>query len=550
MAQLAAARACIWACGYRNVRCQLPLTKAHARFTVAAMSFFESLLLLLLVAVGLLQVSRRLSVPYPSMLAMAGAAVALVPGMPYISLEPETALALFIAPALLDAAFDFPIGTARRFWLPLFVFAIGGVVATAAAVAFAGWAFAGLPIAAALVLGAIVAPPDAAAATAVLSSMAIPRTTDTVLRGESLFNDAAALLIFDAALAVQSAGDLDTPVALHLSLAVPGGILFGVLAARLTAPLTRLVSGTLGGNLLQFVQTFLVWIIAERLGLSAVLAIVTYAMTLARGGEGLSSARMRVQSYAVWSAVVFVLNVTAFLLMGMQARDIVGGMPAGHLGEAALFALLVVVVVILVRFVICIGFNRLHASYERRHGRPEPVSVKQGLLASWCGMRGLVTLATAFALPMNFPQRDVVVLTAFAVVLATLVVQGLTLTPIIRWLDLDRRAEGPRELAAFRGQIALAGLSKLDGAAEAEAELLRGKFQLERQVMTTDDGGAMSLETYRRLALSAITAQREALEALRSTYQINVDEYNLLLEEIDWRELSVLPEDARRIEEI
>jgi hypothetical protein len=163
-----------------------------------AMSFFESLLVLLLVAIVLLQISRRLSVPYPSMLALAGAAVALVPGMPYISLDPHTALALFIAPALLDAAFDFPLGTARRFWVPLLVFAIGGVCATAAAVAFAGWAFAGLPIAAALVLGAIVAPPDAAAATAVLSSMSIPRTTDTVLRGESLFNDAAALLIFDA----------------------------------------------------------------------------------------------------------------------------------------------------------------------------------------------------------------------------------------------------------------------------------------------------------------------------------------------------------------
>lgn len=139
------------------------------------MSFFESLLVLLLIAVVLLQVSRRLAVPYPSMLALAGAAVALIPGIPHITLHPATALALFIAPALLDAAFDFPIGTARRFWLPLFVFAIGGVVFTAAAVAWIGWAFAGLPIAAALVLGAIVAPPDAAAATAVLSSMAIPR---------------------------------------------------------------------------------------------------------------------------------------------------------------------------------------------------------------------------------------------------------------------------------------------------------------------------------------------------------------------------------------
>ncbi len=513
------------------------------------MSFFESLLVLLLVAVVLLQVSRRLSVPYPSMLALAGAAVALVPGMPYISLEPATALALFIAPALLDAAFDFPVGIARRFWLPLLVFAIGGVAVTAAAVAFAGWALAGLPLAAALVLGAIVAPPDAAAATAVLSSMAIPRSTDTVLRGESLFNDAAALLIFDAALAVQSAGSLDAPVALHLTLAVPGGILLGIVAAWLSRHLYRLVSGTLGGNLLQFVQTFLLWIIAARLAFSAVLAIVAFAMMLARSDGTRSSARMRVQSYAVWSAAVFVLNVMAFLLMGMQVRGILDSMSADRLGEALRFALLTVIVVVLVRFVICIGFNRLRAWYARSHGRPEPATLNQALLAGWCGMRGLVTLATAFALPADFPQRDMVVLTAFAVVLATLVVQGLTLAPVIRLLGLDRRAEGRGELATRRSEIAAAGLVPLEGLQEPEAGLLRAKFQIEQQA-TTGGAGATSLETYRRLALMAIAAQRDELDRLRVAHQVNVDEYNLLLEEIDWRELSVLPEEARRIEEI
>lgn len=339
------------------------------------MSFFESLLVLVLVAILLLQVSRRLSMPYPSMLAMAGTAAALVPGAPYISLEPGTTLALFIAPALMDAAFDFPLGTARRFWLPLIVFAIGGVVITALAVALAGWAYAGLTVAAALVLGAIVAPPDAAAATAVLSGMKIPRNTDAVLRGESLFNDAAALLIFGAALSVQSAGNLGAAVALHFVLAVPGGILLGTGVALASRQVSGFVSGTLGGNLLQFVQTFLLWIIAERLGLSAVLAIVAFAMTAAATSGGGQSARMRVQSYAVWSAVVFVLNVMAFLLMGMQARDIIGGMPAGHLAGAAGFAGIVVVVVVATRFIVCIGFNRLYALFLRRRQRPEPATM-------------------------------------------------------------------------------------------------------------------------------------------------------------------------------
>ena len=512
------------------------------------MNFFESLLVLLLAAIVLLQVSRRLSLPYPSMLALAGTAAALVPGAPYFVLEPEIALALFIAPALMDAAFDFPIGTARRYWLPLSVFAIGGVIVTALVVALAGWAFAGLPFAAALVLGAIVAPPDAAAATAVLSRMAIPRNTDAILRGESLFNDAAALLIFGAALAVQSAGGLSMAVGLQFTLAAPGGLLFGILAAFMTRRLTGFVSGTLGGNLLQFVQTFLIWVVAEHLGLSAVLAIVAFAMTLASSAEAISSARMRVQSYAVWSAVVFVLNVVAFLLMGMQVRSILGDMPVDQLRDAVVFAMIVVPIVVTTRLAFCIGFNRIHAFTYRRQGRPEAATVRQGVLAGWCGMRGLVTLATALALPADFPQRDVVLLAAFAVVLATLVVQGLTLSLVIKILGLDRRVQGADELRKFRARILAAGLSDLEEQSGPEADLLRSKFLIEQKALS-DPERVPALEAYRRLALRLVSVQRNELQRLRADHQLNADEYNLLLEEIDWRELSILPDEERRIEE-
>jgi CPA1 family monovalent cation:H+ antiporter len=513
------------------------------------MEFFESLLLLLLVAIILLQVSRRLSIPYPSMLAVAGIAVAFVPGTPQMTLDPQMALALFIAPALLDAAYDFPLGTARRFWLPLLVFAIGGVVVTSASVALAGWAFAGLPLAAAVVLGAIVAPPDAAAATAVLSSISIPRNVDAVLRGESLFNDAAALLIFSAALSVQSAGALDGAVALDLVIAAPGGILLGVACAWAIRYLYRFVVGTLGGNILQFVQTFLLWILAERLHLSPVLAIVAFAMTIAQISDpAASSARMRVQSYAVWSAVVFVLNVMAFLLMGMQVRDIVENMEPGHLGPALLTASVVVAIVIVSRFALCIIFNRYEAYSARRDGREDAPSFGQAILAGWCGMRGLLTLATAFALPQDFPNRDVVVLTAFAVVLVTVVLQGLSLRYVIRWLGLDHDGEGSIGLTQLRREIAIAGLERLGDATGEEAELLRTKMRMEKQSLSTTE--MSSLKRYRTFALEAIGGQRQALERLRLEHQLNPDVYNLLLEEIDWRELSVLPEEERRIEEI
>jgi CPA1 family monovalent cation:H+ antiporter len=163
-------------------------------------------------------------------------------------------------------------------------------------------------------------------------------------------------------------------------------------------------------------------------------------------------------------------------------------------------------------------------------------------------MRGLVTLATAFALPADFPQRDIVVLTAFAVVLATLVFQGLTLAPVIRWLGLDRRGQGAEELTRLRRRIAQAGIARLDNETDPDAERLRDKFRLEQEAYD-DPTRAASVDNYRRLVLTVIAGQRAALEELRIAYELTVDEYNLLLEEIDWRELSVLPEDARRIEE-
>jgi monovalent cation/hydrogen antiporter len=512
------------------------------------MTFFESLLVLLLVAIVLLQVSRRLHLPYPSMLALAGAGVALIPGAPQVPIEPDTALALFIAPALMDAAFDFPVGTARRFWVPLLAFAVGGVVVTTVLVAWVGWAWAGLPLAAAVVLGAIVAPPDAAAATAVLSTSGVPRSTDAILRGESLFNDAAALLLFGVALHVQSTGGLTGRTALHVAMALPGGVLLGIGVAWSTTRLNRFVAGTMGGVTLQFVTTFLTWIVAARLGLSSVLAIVASAMAIARSSDGRTTARMRVQSYAVWGVAVFVLNVMAFLLMGMQARGIVTKLSGDALDRAIIFALLVVGVVIVARGIVAVGFNRAYAWYLRRQGLPEPSTVRQALLASWCGMRGLVTLATAFALPPAFPQRDLVVLTAFGVVIATLVVQGLTLGPVIRFLGLDLHAAGAADIAKVRKQIAHAALTALDGADNEEAAPLRAIYGFMREAILEPAAGRR-LVRFREHAMAAIAAQRAELERARLDNRINVSEYNELLEDIDWWEIVALSDEGRRIEE-
>jgi monovalent cation/hydrogen antiporter len=510
------------------------------------MSFFESLLALLLAAILLLQVSRRLSLPYPAMLAAAGVVLALIPGAPSITLDPHTALALFIAPALVDAAFDFPPGAVWRLWRPLFALAVVAVLLTAGVVTWLGVVAAGLPVYAALSLGAAVAPPDAAA-TAVLSSVKLPRRSVALLKGESLLNDAGALLLFSAALAMGQRDHLDGSTGLVLALAAPGGLILGIVLARIYGIFAKFVRGTLGGNLLEFVLAFAVWIIAERLHLSAVLCLVAFAMTIARGAGIEQPPRARVHSFAVWDSVVFLLNVLAFLLMGMQARTIIGGMTAERLWEAAQFAGLVVLAVIVVRLAWVLAYNRLAKAFPAIRGEFKPAPLANGVLVGWCGMRGLITLATAFALPQTFPQRDIIVLTAFAVVLATLVLQGLTLAPLARLLKLDGDDSLGRELASARRDLAGTALATLNGEQGREADLMRLSYQIARD--GAEDGESGGAREQRDLGRRAIRRQREELETMRADHRVGADAYLILQEELDFRELALVTEDERKIEE-
>lgn len=510
------------------------------------MTFFESLVALLLMAVLLLQVSRRTTIPYPTLLAAAGLVVALMPGTPAIQLDGHTALALFIAPVLLDAAFDFPLSTIRKLWRPLVSLAVVAVLLTTAVVAWIGWAFAGLPIAAAITLGAIVAPPDAAAATTVLQSAKLPRRTTQLLTGESLLNDASALLIYSAAVAIQSNGGIDGGVAVQLGLAAPGGIVLGLAMGWLLRHAVPHTRGSLGGNILEFANTYLAWIVAERLGLSAVLCVVSMGMYIATTPEVTSDARSRVQSFAVWSIAVFLLNVLAFLLMGMQARQIIGGMAPDRLREALGFAGLVVAGVVGTRMLWVLFYNRMSARFESLRGGSPHSSFAQGIAVGWCGMRGLVTLAAAFALPGNFPQRDLIVLSAFAVVIATLVLQGLTLSPLIRLLGLRQGEGADKEQSAARCALADAALAAIDGEQGRLAEETRRQMGIDREAL---DGICTDFNERQRLKLKAIEAQRARLSTLRDQDEVGETDYLQLQEELDWRELAIGPGGRRGIVE-
>ncbi len=477
------------------------------------MALFESILTLLLLAILLLQVSRRLGIPYPTMLAAAGLCVAALPWAPAIALDPHLVLVLFIAPAILDAAYDFPVRAIKRYWIALFALAFVAVIATTAAVAWVGVAFAGLPLAAAVALGAIVSPPDAAAAVAMLNRPSVPRATATVLKGESLLNDATALMIFGVSVRIVYADASTGHVLTQLALAVPGGIVLGIVFGRVAGWVVPYLAGTLGSILFQFAATFSVWLIADRLGLSAILAVVATAMTAAQY-TGSASARDRLHTNSIWSVVVFMLNVLAFLFVGLQARAIVRGFDPTQLRHAIAFSFIVLGVVILVRIVLVMAYNRAIQPVYRRLGYGPGPTIKQGILASWCGMRGMVTLAAAIALPDDFPQRGLIVLASLTVVLGTLVIQGLTLEPLVRLLRFPQDTSQRDEL-----ELARAALAEVSARAHAE-----------RAGADVHDDAA--------LRLAVVSRQRAALADLHRENRIEEDVFRTIEQELDLEEVA------------
>jgi monovalent cation/hydrogen antiporter len=508
------------------------------------MQLFEITLILLALAVVFLQIARRLRVPYPSLLALAGGCVALLPFAPHLGIQPQLALALFVAPAVLDSAFDMPPREMLRNWVPLVSLAVVLVLLTTAAVAWAGVALAGLPIAAAIALGAIVAPPDAAAASAVLQEFNLPRRTLSVLQGESLLNDAVALLLFGLAVSAAAApGDgAWRSLAPRLLIAVPGGAVLGVLSAKLGMRIFLKLAGTLSLVIVQFLFAYGTWILAERLQLSPIVAEVALATVIAHYMPSRTSARDRVNSYAVWATVVFILNVLAFLLMGLQARDIVNQLQSDALAHAFGFAGIVLGIVIGVRLVYVMTYGFVLRTFRHFFGRrvlhPNVPSASIGVLVSWCGMRGLVTLATALALPREFPSRDVIVLSAFMVVLGTLILQGFSIRPLIALLRIPPDASLDEDVGQTRNAMLEAALKELEQIPGEAAAALRAEYGA---VRVGSVGRAQPNTEYDNMRRRAIAAARQLLADWRRRGRIQDDVYHLLENELDRAELHVAP---------
>jgi CPA1 family monovalent cation:H+ antiporter len=516
----------------------------------------EAMVLLMCVVIGVVLMGRRLKIPYPIALVLGGLGISLIPGLPPVRIHPDIIFLVFLPPLLYAAAWFTSVHDLKANLRPILLLAVGLVLFTTAAVGFVVHALIPeIPLAVALALGAIVSPPDAVAATSIAKRIGLPKRIVVILEGESLVNDATGLVALRFALAAAASGSFPMGKAgPEFVWVVAGGVLLGLLVGVLFERVARLLKEDLLLITLSLLAPYMAYLPAERLHVSGVLAAVTAGLYGGWKAPELISASVRLSAGAVWDLFVFVLNCVVFVLIGLQLPEVRAGLGHHSFGELAKYGTITSVVVILVRplwVYPAAWLARCRESIRKR----DPLPPWQSLaVVSWCGMRGVVSLAAALALPITFPdgrpfpERDLVVFLAFCVILATLVVQGLSLPFIVRWLGVKEKHNEQHERQT-RLKLAHAALARLNELAEQdrvnEAALQHVRALYEDRVRHLTDEVAETLswsedrhrlvET-RRLSREAIAAERRELIHLRRRAEVDEELLHQLEREMDLEE--------------
>ncbi|CAL9589511.1 Na+/H+ antiporter [Streptomyces sp. enrichment culture] len=523
------------------------------------------LLLLVAGSAAVAAAGRRVPVPVPLLLVAVGLAVSYVPGVPEYTLDPHIVLPLLLPPLLYTAAADSSYLDLRAQARPVALLSVGYVLFATFVVGCAAYLIVpGLPLTAALVLGAVVAPPDAVAATAVARRVGLPSRITTILQGESLVNDATAITAFKVALAA-AVGEGATwagGIAEFLIAAV-GGVGVGlVLMVPLHWLRTHLTEALLQ-NTLSLLIPFAAYAVAEQVHASGVLAVVVVALYLGHRAWEVDFAT-RLQEEAVRKMVAFVLESAVFALIGLQLPVVLEGLGEYHGVDAAWYALAVFLVVAAARFVWVYPATFLPRLSARVRAREGELSWKAPFVIAWAGMRGVVSLAIAFSVPLTvhggepFPERNLVLFLTFTTVIGTLVVQGVSLPPLIRLLKFpghDVQAETLAEANA-QAQASRAAEQRLDELLADErntlprplADRLRTVLERRRNAVWERLGqvnpvtGESVDDTYRRLSREMIGAEREVFVRLRDGRYIDDEMLRTLLRRLDLEEAAAYRE--------
>ncbi|HSQ51911.1 MAG TPA: Na+/H+ antiporter [Nitrospiraceae bacterium] len=512
----------------------------------------ETVILLLIAVLALVAFARKLVIPYPILLVIGGLILGLIPGVPTLRLDPDVVFLVFLPPILWSAAYFTSWRDFRSNLRPITLLAVGLVLATTAAVAVVAhiW-LPGLGWAGAIALGAIVSPPDAVSATAVAKRLGLPRRAVTILEGESLVNDATTLILYRAAVMAAVSGTFilsDTVVDFFVAAGV--GVVVGLLVGVAARWALKLMRDSFSEIAITLLSPYIAWVLAEQAHASGVLACVAGGLYLRQHFSEAVAPTTRIQARAVWDFLVFVLNGFIFILIGLQLGSLREAIPSGMFVPLMLTGALVSVTAIVVRLIwvpLAAWIPRLLSpSLRARDPMPAMPSL---FIIGWTGMRGIVSLAAALALPLTtaagvpFPFRAEIILITFSVILATLVLQGLSLGPLIRALNLKEDGSLEREEMQAREHAATAALVRLDEVANEGWPVPEHLDQMrvhygDRVQRYTKDGTAPectaeAIEVFQRLRHETLTAERLAVIRLRNDGIISDDVLHRLEHELD-----------------
>jgi CPA1 family monovalent cation:H+ antiporter len=509
-------------------------------------------------AAGLNAVSNWLKVPYPIPLVIGGLALGLIPGIPDIRLDPDLVLLVFLPPLLYASAFFADLRSFRNDARVIAIQAIGLVLATAAAVAVVAHEVIGLNWAMSFALGAIVSPTDPTAATAIMRRVGAPRRMVNVLEGESLVNDATALVAFKVAVAAAVGEGVSAGHTIFtFGIDVAGGVAIGLVIGFGIAEIRKRITDVNTELAISLFSAYGAFIPANELGLSGVLAVVACGLVLGFRAPEIASPESRMQGYAMWSILTFLLNATLFILIGLQLPVIVDGLSGTPAGEVVGYAAAVCAAVIAMRFAWNFFITAVLRTVDRR---PSQVARRANwrfrVVGCWAGMRGAVSLAAALALPLTtdagdpLPGRDLIQFITFSLILVTVVGQGLSLPWLIRKLDvIEDGSDEQHEEVKARLVIAKAALTRVDELEEAEwtrdgtVERVRNLYRFRKRrfaaqagMIEDEDGIEENSLAYQRLMHEIYAAQRAELVRLRNERRISAEVMRRVERELDLEE--------------
>ncbi|HEV2805305.1 MAG TPA: Na+/H+ antiporter [Chthoniobacterales bacterium] len=512
------------------------------------------LILICLVVVTLLAiVARKINVPYPILLTVAGGALAFVPGLPAIHLEPQLVFNLFLPPLLYPAAVytswrDFRSNL--RSILPLAIFL---VLLTMTATAWVFHGLTGLPWAVGFVFGALISPPDAVAALAVTQNLKVPRKIIVILEGESLVNDATSFISFRFAVAAVLTGSFSLAHAgLQFVFVAAGGIAVGLAAGWLAAQVQKRLDDPPVQTMLSLLTPYVAYFAGEKLHVSGILAVVIAGIFYGWRAPRVLSGRMRLQAVPVWQMAVFILNGILFMLIGLQLPQLIHALPPGAGFSIAKLAGLILLTLVLARFLWLFAATYIPRLFSRAFRRRNPAPWQQTALIAWTGMRGADSLAGALAIPFvlangqPFPGRDLILLVTFGVIFGTLILQGLTIKPLVGWLGIvdDHAIDKEERLARLRAnEAALARIEDLGASGRSRPESierLRSEYadrirQLSKQSKEESVRHLYSRD-FEELAREALQTERDTVIALRNEESINDEVLRRIQHDIDLAE--------------